>query len=97
MGLWYAVPYQSHRMKFIPIEAYRASDAKRHRGLQRFCRHPRFARPYIHLQLNRDKLTSCYARGLCLQFLPPCSTIAVDLSNACVVNPRRPVCKTRGR
>src|SRR5262245_18373787 len=37
--------------KVIPIEAYRASDATRHRGRQRLCRHPRFARTCIHMQL----------------------------------------------
>jgi len=41
----------SEVVKFIPIEACRASDAKRHRSLQRLCHHSRFARPCMHLQL----------------------------------------------
>src|SRR5215813_7776305 len=53
---------QGRAIEFIPIEACRASDAKRHRGRQRFCRHPRCARPCLHVQLNRDKLHGT-ARG----------------------------------
>ena len=38
--------------------------------------------PIHPLSLHTSLLPSCHARGRCLQFLPPCSTIALHLNNA---------------
>src|SRR5215470_10646069 len=55
-GVWRGTMDPAGTFKVIPIEACQASNAKRHRGLQRLCHNSRFARPCMHLQLNRDKL-----------------------------------------
>src|SRR5215470_4279818 len=55
-GVWRGTMDPAGTFKVIPIEACQASNAKRHRGLQRLCHNARFARPCMHLQINRDKL-----------------------------------------